>query len=212
MLADDYKPSRIEVAKEAAQEFISSIKGIKTKVGIITFAGTTFLKERLTDDKLKLTSTIKEIDIERAGGTAIGDAIISATNLLSESDKARIIILLTDGQNNVGINIDQAIRYANKNKVMIYTIGLASKEGGTFPLLNIISKLDEETLKKIASKTGGSYYQPKDAKELRRVYREIATSMKQKLTKNLSISLVILALLLLFLEWVLQNIKYRTIP
>lgn len=211
MLAEDYKPNRIEVAKEAALSFLNYTPE-NSRIGVISFSGVPFIKQRLTSDMKAVEKAINNISVEPIGGTAIGSAIITATNLLIESEKTRLIILLTDGQNNVGPSIEEAIRFANENNVNIYTIGVATKEGGLYPNLSFVSKLDSETLKKIAEGTNGKYYEAKNETAIFEIYQEIATSTIQKISLNLSPILMLAALILLFIEWGLLNTKYRTIP
>jgi Ca-activated chloride channel family protein len=211
MLAEDYKPNRIEVAKEAALGFLNYTPE-NSRIGVISFSGVPFIKQRLTSDMKAVEKAINNISVEPIGGTAIGSAIITATNLLIESEKTRLIILLTDGQNNVGPSIEEAIRFANENNVNIYAIGVATKEGGLYPNLSFVSKLDSETLKKIAEGTNGKYYEAKNETAIFEIYQEIATSTIQKISLNLSPILMLAALILLFIEWGLLNTKYRTIP
>ena len=211
MMADDFSPNRIEAAKEAANVFVDSLKG-KANIGVATFTGTIFVKERLTDEKNKVKNAINKIEIEEIGGTAIGDAMVTISNTMFEDDKSNIIILLTDGQNNVGISPETAIEYLNDNKVMVYTIGMATEEGGTFAGLGSLSTLDEETLQLIAGNTGGKYFSAKNLEDLKKAYRSIGSFEKKRLSKKLGISFMIIALFLLLIEWGLMNSKYRTLP
>jgi Ca-activated chloride channel family protein len=211
MLAEDYKPNRIEAAKNAAMTFVDSLPE-KTKVGVISFAGVSFIKQKPTYDMDSVRKAIENISVESIGGTAIGSAIITSTNLLTDEAKAKIIILLTDGQNNVGPSVEEAIKYANENYVTIHTIGIGTKEGGTFPNLTFVSKLDSTTLELIANKTQGKYYEPKNEEELSGIYKEIALSSTQKLFVNLSLHLLVIAFILLFIEYALVSTMYRAIP
>ncbi len=211
MLATDYAPNRLEAAKNAANLFVDNLPG-KSTVGVISFAGVSFIKQRPTSDIEKVKNAIKNISIEIVGGTAIGSAIITSSNLLAESDRAKVLILLTDGQNNVGPSIDTAVDYANGNHLTINTIGIGTKEGGEFPNLTFVSKLDPATLKLISNSTGGKYYEAKNETELENAYKEIALSSTQKLSVDLSLYFLFIAILLLFVEWGLANTKYRTLP
>ena len=211
MLADDYTPNRLEVAKDAATLFVDELNA-QARIAVFSFAGTTFIKQRLTEDKRKVTESIKGITFESASGTAIGEAIMTATNILAESNKAKVIVLLTDGQSNVGVDIQKAIAYANEQNVLVYTIGVAKKEGGSFPNIDVISVLDAVTLEKIARDTGAKFFEAKNEEELKQAYTEIASSTTQKIKINISIFLLIVGFLLLFVEWFLQNTKYRSIP
>jgi Ca-activated chloride channel family protein len=211
MLATDYTPDRMQAAKSAAMMFVDNLPG-KSTIGVISFAGVSFIKQKPTSDLEKVRSAISNISIERVGGTAIGSAIITSSNLFAESERAKVLILLTDGQNNVGPSIDTAVDYANENHLTINTIGIGTEEGGALPNLTFVSKLDTDTLKIISNSTGGTYYGARNETELSNVYREIALSSVQKISVNLSLLFLFLAIIMLFAEWGLANTKYRTLP
>ncbi len=212
MLADDFSPNRIEVAKQAAIEFVEMLP-LQTNIGIVSFAGTSFVEQPLTDDHGLVKDKINEIGVKPVGGTDLGEALVTASNmLLSEEDKARSIILLTDGQSNVGTDPIFGAEYANENQITVFTIGIATLEGGKFSKVEAISRLDEDTLKLIAQNTGGVYYRAENREELQQAYVNIAASTKQKISVNLQLPLLLIALFLLFVEWGLINTKYRTLP
>jgi len=211
MLAQDYQPNRVEAAKGAAQLFVDSIPA-ETKVGVLSFAGATFVQQELTDDYEKISNAITGVDIELAGGTAIGEAIVSSANMLMASEKNKVIILLTDGQNNVGISIDDALDYAKKFHVVINAIGIGTEEGGTVGNTSFVAGLDVETLELIAGQTGGEYYRAETKEELESTYEKIAYATKQKVSTDLSSYLMLIAVALLLIELILVNSKYRTIP
>ena len=212
MLADDYQPNRLEAAKNAALLFIDSLKG-NSRVGIVSFSGVPIVKQELSDDLSNAKDIIKNLEVETAGGTAIGEAIITSSNLLLAGTRSKIIILLTDGQNNIGINPQEALKSIGKEKIVIHTIGIGTQEGGKFlKELNIVSNLDEDTLKYIADTTQGSYHRAVTNEELKDVFKSLATTKETKLSFNLSFLLMLLALFLLFGEWTLSNTKYRILP
>lgn len=211
MLATDYAPNRLEAAKGAALLFVDNLPERST-LGVISFAGVSFIKQKPSFDLEKSKRAIENISIELVGGTAIGSAIITSSNLVVESERAKVLILLTDGQNNVGPSIETAIDYANENHLTINTIGIGTEEGGAFPNLTFVSKLDPTTLNIISNSTGGEYYEARNESELSDAYREIALSSAQKLSVNLSLYFLFIAIVLLFAEWGLANTKYRTLP
>jgi Ca-activated chloride channel family protein len=211
MLARDYEPNRMEAAKGSALLFVDNLPGT-SRVGVLSFAGVSFVKQRPSSDMEEVRDSIENISIELVGGTAIGSAIITSSNLLAESEKAKVLILLTDGQNNVGPSIETAIDYANENHLTINTIGIGTEEGGDLPNLTFVSKLDPITLKLISNSTGGSYYGARNETELSNAYKDIALSSVQKLSLNLSLYFLFFGLILLFVEWGLANTKYRTLP
>jgi Ca-activated chloride channel family protein len=211
MLADDFQPNRLEAAKESALLFLNDVPP-HSKVGLVSFSGTTFVKQRLTDDPESLRSSIRALNIEFASGTAVGDAVISASNLFEDSEDARVVVLLTDGQSNVGVLPEEAVRYATKNHISVYTLGAATEEGGRFKDIDAVSRLDEPTLQSIADGTGGRYYKVGNADQLATAFKEIATSTTKKIPLRASGPLLVAALVLLFVEWLMLNTRYRTIP
>lgn len=213
MLADDYEPNRLEAAKEAANAFTDQIDS-HTKISVAAFAGTPLLIQSLTPDKEKISEAIKSIKIIQTGGTAIGDAVALGVNVLEaqeDLDKGRAIILLTDGQSNVGMTIDDAIEYANLNGVAIYTIGIGTKEGGQFTEDKVTSQIDTETLENIAKSTGGSFYLTTNTEELKESYKLIFSSKNGQIFFDAKKYLLIISFILLLIEWIITNTRYKTI-
>lgn len=211
MLAQDYLPDRITAAKESALQFIGSIAD-ETMVGILSFSGTGFIQQDLTENKDDMIRAIEGIEIQISGGTAIGEAIIDSVNILQGSEKERIIVLLTDGQSNMGIDIETALDYANRFQAAIHTIGIGTDEGGLVRNTSFIAGLDSETLQMISERTGGKYYRAEDEEELEEVYREIATGTKKDISNDISSYLMLIGISLFVVELILVNSKYRTIP
>ena len=210
MSATDLDPSRLESAKKNAIKFVEMIT-TGTKVGIISFSGTSFINQGLSENYEDIKNKIKNIKISGYGGTDLGEAIISSTNLLLRDTRPKVLILLTDGRSNIGVPLEDSVNYANENKIMIHTIGIGTKEGGKF-VGDSLSKLDEEGLKNIALNTDGTYYYASDDKGLEEIYTSIVKLNKQKIPINASPIFMILSLLILFMEWALINTKYRIFP
>lgn len=211
MMADDFSPTRLEAAKKAAIDFVDKVpKG--SKLALMGFSGTTFIKHGLTEDFEKIKQGIEEIKIEYSSGTAIGDAIITAGNMLIGDDKARVIVLLTDGQSNVGTVIEKAINYANEKFVTVNTIGMGTEAGGRFEEIGAISVLDADSLTLISKNTGGNFYKAETDDELMAAYREIAKTSQKKMPIKLSLWLIILTFITLAVEWIIVNTKFRAIP
>ena len=179
MLADDFKPNRLEAVKKTAVNFINSRKS--DRIGIIVFAGESFIQCPLTVDKSVLKSLIDEINIvsKEYDGTAIGMAIANATNRLRKSlVKSKVMVLLSDGSNNSGeIDPRTAADLALQYDIKIYTIGAGTNQAFTrIPGRGLIkNEIDEETLKFIAKKTGGKFFRATDIKALEDIYNEIDT-------------------------------------
>jgi len=211
MLADDFSPNRLEAAKRSAFVFVDEVPRT-ANLGIVSISGTSYVKQRLTEDFIKVKGAINNIRIETASGTAVGDAIVGSSNLFTENERAKVVVLLTDGQSNVGMIVEEAIDYANTNHVMVHTIGVATEEGGEFSGIDIVSRLDEATLQQIADSTGGGYYRAESEDELSQAFYEIATTTAKKVPVKLGVPLLLTAFVLIVLEWILINTKNRTIP
>jgi len=211
MLANDFEPNRLEAAKESAKLFVDSISS-RTKIGLVSFAGTSFVEESLTTNLDDVKNKIEIIEIKRAGGTDLGEAIITSVNALLLDNKPMVVILLTDGRDTVGTEVAVAINYANDNQAVVHTIGVGSKAGGLFVETGLLTTLDEETLELIAVNTGGQYFRAENEEALKEVYKNIATFQEDKLSIELQMPLLLIALAFIFLEWGLINTRYRTLP
>ena len=186
MLAQDFKPNRLEAAKDVAKTFINDREG--DRLGIIVFAGESYIQCPLTRDidvLLKFTDEIEIIDREH-DGTAIGMAIANSINRLRGSEaKSKTIILLSDGSNNQGeLEPVTAAELAEKFDIKIYTVAAGTRGLAPYPVTDawgrqVIQKVqvdvDEESLKEIANITGGQFFRATDNKSLKKVYEEINT-------------------------------------
>ncbi len=214
MKTEDVKPNRLEVAKQSAILFVDLLKA-KTNVAVISFSGSAFVEQDATDDFLKVKNAIKGIELRFVGGSDILDAVVAGTNQLARTKTGqKVIILLTDGQININTVYD-VVDYASKNGVTINTIAVGTLAGG--PLVNIssgnvVSKLDEESLQSISYGTGGKYFRAESRDKLVSAYQDIAISSTGTVTVNLSPFMILLALVLLLVEWFLINTRYRTLP
>ena len=184
MLAQDFKPNRLEAAKEVAKKFIKDREG--DRLGLIVFAGEPYIQCPLTRDinvLLEFTDEIEIIDQEH-DGTAIGMAIANSINRLRESDtKSKTIILLSDGSNNQGeLDPITAAGLAAKFGIKIYTVAAGTHGLAPYPITDawgrqVIQKVqvdvDEESLKEIAIITGGQFFRATDNKSLLKVYEDI---------------------------------------
>lgn len=177
MLADDFSPNRLEAVKRTAMDFISDRK--EDRIGILVFAGESFIQCPLTIDKSILKSLIGEIKVasKEYDGTAIGMAIANGTNRFRSSNvESKVMILLSDGSNNSGeIDPITAAELAKEFDIKIYTIGAGTDQAYTkIPGRGlIVNEIDEATLKQIAGVTGGKYYRATNIKALELIYSEI---------------------------------------
>ena len=223
---------RLVVAKEVLADFI--IEREFDRVGLVVFAQEAFAQSPLTVDHVVLQRLLREVDLaQRMGlndGTAIGMGIATAANMLKDStSKSRIVILLTDGDNTHGqIDPITAAQAAKALGIKIYTIAVG-KEGPVPAPSSIFqnrlitqyteSNLDETVLKEIATMTNARFFRAQDTDALRQIYdaiNELEKSTVQIETFNryneLSIWLLMPALLILVYEMVLRNTAFRRLP
>jgi Ca-activated chloride channel homolog len=190
MLARDFKPDRLEASKNVATEFISGRP--YDRIGLVVFSGESFTQCPLTTDHAVLINLMHEIQsgmIE--DGTAIGMGLANAVNRIKNSEaKSKVIILLTDGINNMGeIAPATAADIAKTFGVRVYTIGVGTQGMAPYPVQtpfgtqfqNMPVEIDEAILKEIATKTGGRYFRATDNNKLVQVYKEIDQLEKSKI-------------------------------
>jgi len=188
MLAEDFKPNRLEAVKNAANEFISNRKG--DRIGLLVFGKETFIQCPLTIDYAVLSNLLTEVTVmePKYDGTAIGVAIASAVNRLRNSDsKSKVIILLSDGSNNAGsIDPISAAKIAKEYGIRVYTIGAGTKQSITqIPGRGFVrNEIDEETLKGIAQETNAKYFRAIDKNSLSSIYSEIDKLERSEITVN----------------------------
>lgn len=178
MEATDMKPDRLSVARETAIEFIKRIpNGIKA--GIEYFYGSSYVAVSPTEERDKLILSLSELELNNLyPGTAIGSAIDAAVNTLSirkDENSKLVIILLTDGESNQGINPISAAKIAKREGVKVFTIGIGSQDGA-FVRGGYLAALDEGTLIEIANHTGGKYFRAKSRNDFRKIYRELSST------------------------------------
>ncbi len=177
---------RLSVVKIAAKKFIQS--RVQDRIGLIVFGSKAYLYAPLTFDKQLIIKYLEESHINMAGQqTAIGDAIVLAIKHFRDNKKndneIRTLVLLTDGVSNAGaINPNRATQLAKEDNIKIHTIGLGTNKVSFF---GISSSVDENTLKKIASETGGIYFRAQNTQKLQSVYDEINKLERQKLESKL---------------------------
>ena len=217
MISEDIDPDRLTSAKRAAVAFIDTLDS-RTRVGVVSFSGVATVDILLTPELNKVRDTVSRLSIMTSGGTDIGSAIITGTNVLLMGSKSRTIILLTDGSQTSGSFVDDptttAINYAKANQVIIHTIGIGTGEGGAGYLpINLSAVYDKTNLERIASSTGGQFYEAKDETELLEAFKQIALVRNDAiLSMDLRFGLMMISLILIFVEWGLINTKFRAVP
>ncbi|MGE4587152.1 MAG: VWA domain-containing protein [Mangrovibacterium sp.] len=190
MLARDFQPDRLEAAKNVATRFISGRRN--DKIGLVVFAGESFTQCPLTTDHAVLINLFRDIHSNMIeDGTAIGNGLATSVARLKESEAiSRVIILLTDGENNRGaIAPVTAAELAKTFGIRVYTIGVGSIGTAPYPvqtpfgtqIRDVEVHIDEKTLREIAEITGGSYFRATDNTSLARIYKEIDQMEKSKI-------------------------------
>lgn len=207
MLAEDLQPNRMEAAKESIRTFIEQIQD--DRLGIIIFSGKAFTQSPLTFDYSILTTYLEDIspesinqNIRGLAGTAIGDAILAAVNRFQESeDRTKVLILVTDGDANAGIDPISAAQKAAEENVTIYTIGIGSESGAPIPIVDslgrtgyatnpdgspLLAMFNEDSLKELAAIGGGSYFRVDDKQSFHAALQEINQLEKRDITVSTS--------------------------
>jgi len=200
MLAEDIKPNRIKRAKNSFQEFVN---GLKTdRVGIILFAGNSFVQCPLTNDysALNMFASIIEVGLIPQPGTNISSAISNAAELYPKGSQNRVLVLITDGENLQG-DIKAQIKKANNNNIIIYAIGIGTTQGAPIPVSKkdansksylkdeegniVLSRLDVQTLSTITSQTGGKLYQvTPGGRQIEKILKDINSLEKEKIAQH----------------------------
>jgi Ca-activated chloride channel family protein len=228
MLAEDFKPNRIEAAKKLALEFIDARPN--DRIGLVIFSGESFTQCPLTTDHATLKSLFSAV---RSGmildGTAIGLGLSSAVNRLKDSkSKSKVVILLTDGVNNAGsIAPLTAAEIARTFGIRVYTIGVGTYGSAPYPVQtsfgiqyqNLEVQIDEDVMKQISQMTNGKYFRATGNAQLQQVYSEIDKLEKTKIFvtefqrfREEFFPFALAATILLFLEFALRWTAFRSIP
>lgn len=196
MLAEDLKPNRLEAAKDVASEFIAGRPN--DNIGLTIFAGEAFTQCPMTTDHTVLLNMFHSLKTDMAqkgmiqDGTAVGMGIANAVSRLKDSKaKSKVVILLTDGTNNLGdISPMTAAEIAKSFGIRVYTIGVGTNGTAPYPMpvggriqyMNIPVEIDTKTLAAIADKTNGEFYRATDNKTLEEVYQNIDKLEKTKMS------------------------------
>ena len=196
MLAEDFKPNRLEAAKQVAAEFISGRPD--DNIGLTIFAGEAFTQCPMTTDHSSLLNLLQNVrtDIAARGliqdGTAIGMGLASAVSRLKDSKaKSKVVILLTDGSNNMGdLSPMTSAEIAKSLGIRVYTIGVGTNKVAPYPMpvaggvqyVNVPVEIDTRTLSDIAATTNADFYRATNTGELHEIYKEIDKLEKSKLS------------------------------
>lgn len=196
MLARDFKPNRLEKARQEIRSIIDRLAG--DRVGLVAFAGEAYVQCPLTLDYSAAQMLLSVMDTRSVSiqGTSISEAIRTAAGAFEQKEKKhKVLLLLTDGEDHEG-GSEEAAKEARKQGIRIYTVGIGSPAGEPIPILDrtgkqvgfkkdengevIVSKLGENDLQRIALATGGKYYHATAGEmELERIFEEISKLEKK---------------------------------
>lgn len=223
MLAADFEPNRLTVAKEVAAKFVADRPN--DRIGLVIFAGESYTQSPITTDKAALHTLLQQVEFGIIDdGTAIGMGLATSINRLRESDaKSKVVILLTDGVNNTGqVAPLAAADIAAEYGIKVYTVGVGKRGTAPYPVVDMWGRtqyvqqrveIDEQTLTDIAAKTGGEYFRATDERALYDIYERINQLEKSRVeTDNyvkyneLFAPYLLLALALLFVEFLVRRL------
>lgn len=228
MLAEDFRPNRLEAAKSVGEDFILARES--DRIGLVIFAGESFTQCPLTTDYSVLVDLLRKVETGYLqDGTAIGEGIANAVNRMKESSsKSKVMILLTDGVNNMGsIDPATAAEIAQTFGIRIYTIGVGTRGMAPYPFKTVYGiqyqpvpvEIDEEMLRQVAEITGGEYFRATGNKKLVEIYDEIDNLERTKIEvtefhryTELFYEYLVAALALLIGELLLGWFVFRKIP
>ena len=230
MLAQDFRPNRLEASKKVASDFITGREN--DRIGLVLFSGETFLQCPLTSDHNVLKNLFESVKTGMMeDGTAIGSGLATAVNHLKDSKAiSKVVILLTDGVNNQGsIDPGSAAEIAKVFGIRVYTIGVGTNgkaktpvgiyPNGQYAYGMVKVNIDEDILKKVAKTTNGKYFRATNKKKLKGIYGEIDQLEKSKIEETLFekksekfILFMLIGVSLLTLELLLKYLVFRTIP
>jgi Ca-activated chloride channel family protein len=235
MLIEDMEPeNRLESAKDTIRQFIEG--RTSDRIGLIVFSGESFTRVPLTLDYALLKKSLSEVETSRniKMGTALGVALANAAARLKDSTaKSRVIVFLTDGENNSGtIDPLTALNIAKGYKIRVYTIGVGRDGQTQLPIYSVdqfgrktkryqpfYSKVNEDLLTQIAGDTGGKYYRAETTSNLGAVFDEINSLETTKIDVNKFVKYtelfppyVLMAMLFYLLGMVLEQSVFRRVP
>lgn len=226
---DSQRVNRLAAIKKVVAEFIDARKG--DRIGLVVFSGRAYSAGALTVDRQWVLQNLERIELGQIeDGTAIGSAIAaSVSRLKTAKDKSRVIILLTDGNNNAGkISPSSAAELARALGIKIYVIGAGTRDLAPYPVTDVFGRrgyqnvrveIDEPLMRRIAEITGGSYFRATDTDSLRQIYAQIDRLEKVRYEQTVYREyreyfscFVLGAWFLIFLEILLSRTVFLRVP
>ncbi|MBN2094437.1 MAG: VWA domain-containing protein [Candidatus Aenigmarchaeota archaeon] len=218
MLTPDIKPNRLEATRFAVLEFVKE-NGMGS-FGVVTFSGETHIQTGLTKDSEKLNEVILSLQADDSAGTSIGEALIVSSVLLANSTNNKTILLITDGRNNRGLEVNKTYDTLLEKQIRVVSIGIGKDINETAEVpeelkdLNATAakfpSIDEHELREVANISGGSYFRVSQTSELKEAIDKAVHQENQVI--SVQFYLLFLACIILLIGWGLEITKYRVIP
>jgi Ca-activated chloride channel family protein len=198
MQATDVQPTRLDAARSAARTLIDDLPG-NARVGLVSFNAFATLVAPLSEDHSATKNALDSLQAQ--GGTAIGDGIEASLRQLDPNGTARpssgrpssMIVLLTDGSSNTGVDTQQAAADAKAAGVPVQTVGIGARNQMTYVQGQLIDGVDEQALQTISGMTGGHYYYAEEASQLQQIYTSLGSSFGWR-SKHLDLTIPVLGL------------------
>lgn len=216
MFTTDIEPTRFEAAKQISQGLIDEMTN-ETRVGLVSYSGSVDIVSEVSSDLEGIDLSIKNMSIGEEAGTGIGDAVVSSSTLIQNSSAPRKVVLITDGENNVGSSVNESIRFANTHNVSVYTIGLGTDQtGDQYGVIEgnnatraDFANLNEEELQRLSNSTGGESIFVTNNTEVEPGFVGI---FEKEVSTDFSKFFIFLGAVLLIVEWVLKSTDFEVIP
>lgn len=217
MLSGDLEPNRLEASKRISKQFVSNL-GNKTKVGIVSFSGEADKAHEMNSNVDSVKKSIDNVKTGSTAGTAIGDALSMSVSMLAGNLRPKTVILITDGRNNEGSSVDEAVKMGVDQNVTINTIGIGERNQslsgfetiqGQNASRAVYPNLNTTQLSTISNRTGGKFVTATNETQLKNALIDLEESESEN---DISQIFILLAAAVLLLEWLLGSTKYNVIP
>ena len=214
MLTADVEPSRFEAAKQTSSDFVSSLPN-GTSSGALLYSGEVEQLSSVTSDTESVVSEISDAEVSENAGTAMADAVRASATMLTGSSNTREVILIGDGDSNIG-NLSEAAEYARRNNVSVNTVGVGSSDNSIgFETVNgqngsyYSPGFEGDKLRMVANSTNGTYVRAMNQSAIGEAFTDIGVGETRR---DMSRVFVLLALLLLLGEWIIGSTRYSILP
>jgi len=202
MLTEDIMPNRLEAVKETISIFLEKFSP-ESRIAALSFSGNAYIEQKLSN-KEETMKSIKNIQISPISGTSIGAALKTAATILKDEKKPKLIMLISDGSENIisEQELNKIMDYMNEEHITVNVIGVGKIEGAKPPGTDSISILNEPLLENIAKRTNGIYIRAETTQSLTNAYKQLISSAKLKIPIMLTVPLILLSILLILVDYI----------